>query len=280
MKSDLVVISWWSNCLALECLHRLVDRAGERSILVVQAGKPEQQKATFRAYLPAGVKELPYPASASGEDWRVRETVARELLADRAGVWFVDHDLFLEEDAAGWLEAMDRRLESSGACLCHPGPRRGPSITNPIFWLSPARLPAGMPSFARVPYIEDPLASRPYAARQGSALIVPGKDTLVAAMEFLAERGRVGTFPLNKPDRAPGGPAPFPKYRHLGGLYTFTAEVGRQTQDGWLARCVAEFSAFYRACRPEWVAVEDPVLLERLEEFRQAAAVRPGAGDS
>lgn len=278
MKSDLVVISWWSNCLALECLHRLVHHARERPIHVVQTGKPEEQKARFRAYLPAGVTELVYPAGASGEDWRVREAVARELLADREGVWFVDHDLFLEEDAASWLEEMDRRLEESGAWLSHPGPRRGPSITNPVFWLSPASLPAGMPSFARVPYHEDPVASRPYAARQASALVLPGKDTLVAAMEFLAAQGRVHTFPLREQDRLPAGPAQFPLYRHLGGLYTFTAEVERHTQDGWLARCVAEFNAFYQACRPEWVAVEDPGLLERLEEYRKAVAVRQGAG--
>jgi len=272
MKSDLVVISWWSNSLGLACLHRLVHYTRNRRIYVVQAGKPEEQKERFRAYLPPGVEELPYAPDRPGEDWRVREAVARELLADRAGVWFVDHDLFFQEEVEPWLGEMDRRFAESNICLCHPLPRRGPSITNPAFWLSPPRFPAGMPGFARLPQHEEPVASRPYALRQAAALRMPEKDTLVAAMEFLQGLGLVGGFPLAEADRLPGGPAPFPRCEHLGGLYTFTGEFPPPALRGWVARCVEQFTAFYAGCPPEWVAVEDPVLLARLEEFSKALA--------
>lgn len=270
MRSDLVVISWWSNCLGLTCLHRLVQHTRNRQIYVVQVGKPEGQKERFRVYLPPDVQELPYGPDRPGEDWRVREAVARELLADREGLWFVDHDLFFQEEVEPWLEEMDRRLAESNVCLCHPLPQRGPSITNPAFWLSPPRFPAGMPGFARLPYREDPVASRPYAVRQSAALIMPEKDTLVAAMEFLRGRGMVCGFPLAEGDRLPGGPPPLPHCEHLGGLYTFTGQVPPPALHGWATRCVEQFTAFYAGCPPGWVAVEDPVLMARLEEFRQA----------
>lgn len=274
MRSGLVVISWWANCLGLTCLHNLVEYTTARDIYVVQVGKPEEQKERFRAYLPPGIKELPYPPDRPAEDWRVRESIARELLGDREGLWFIDHDLFVREDCEGWLESMDRRLEGSNVCLCYPAPKRGPSITNPAFWLSPPRFPPGMPGFARLPYREEPVVSRPYALRQSAALIMPQKDTLVAAMEFLQERGLVCGFPVTGQDRMPGGPAPFPRFEHIGGLYTFTGEIPPEPLQDWTARCVERFTAFYEACPLEWVSIEDPVLMQRLEEFRQTV---PGA---
>ena len=284
MKSELVVISWWSNCLGLACLHSLVQHAPDRDIYLVQVGKPEEGKARFRAHMPPGVRELPYGPDRPAEDWRVREAVARELLGDREGLWFIDHDLFLQEGGEGWLAEMDGRLARSSACLCHPAPQRGPSITNPAFWLSPARFPPGMPGFARLPYREEPVASRPYALRQPAALIMPEKDTLIVAKEFLQERGMVCNFPLTEQDRVPGGPPPFPRCEHIGGLYTFTGEVSPETGEvspetrgrppeplhPWVARCVERFTAFYAACPRQWVADEDPVLLERLEAFQRA----------
>jgi hypothetical protein len=270
MRSDLVVISWWSNCLGLACLHNLVAYARNRNIYVVQVGKPEEQKERFRAYLPPGVKELPYPPDRGAEDWRVREAVARELLGDHAGLWFIDHDLFIQEDCEGWLDDMDHRFHQSDFCLCHPSPLRGPSITNPAFWLSPVRFPPGMPSFASVPYRENVVASQPYALRQSADLIMPEKDTLVAAMEFLQDRGIVYGFPLADGDRVAGGPAPFPSHEHLGGLYTFASEVLPKQFHDWMAHCVVRFTAFYAVCPRAWVDIEDPVLMQRLEEFRQA----------
>lgn len=276
IKSDLVVISWWSNCLGLACLHALVKQAPGRTIYVIQVGKPEDSKARFRAHLPPAVHELPYPSDGSGEDWRVRQTVACNILADRKGLWFIDHDLIIQEDCTAWLDDMDRRLSQSNACLCHPIPVRGPSITNPAFWLSPARFPPDLPSFARVPYREDPVATRPYALRHSStALIMPGKDTLVVAMEFLRERGMTAGFPLTEQDQTPDGPPPFPRFEHLGGLYTFTGGVYAGQPPSlreWMARCVDQFSTFYNTCPQAWIDDEDPVLLQRIEEFRQALA--------
>ena len=40
----------------------------------------------------------------------------------------------------------------------------------------------------------------------------------------------------------------------------------------WVARCVEQFAAFYAACPPEWAGIEDPVLMRRIEEFRQAVS--------
>jgi len=272
MKSDLVVISWWSNCLGLACLHNLATYTRNRNIYVVQVGKTEQQKERFRPHLPPGIEELPYPPDRSAEDWRVREAVARELLGDHAGLWFIDHDLFVQENWDDWLDDMDRRFDPSNVCLCHSTPRRGPSITNPAYWLSPVRFPPGMPSFASVPFHENPVASQPYAMRQKMELVMPEKDTLIAAMEFLEERDMVNGFPLIERDQVDGGPAPFPHYEHLGGLYTFTGEAEHELLRDWIAHCVHEFTAFYAACPPEWLDVEDPVLMERLQEFQQAIA--------
>ena len=37
-----------------------------------------------------------------------------------------------------------------------------------------------------------------------------------------------------------------------------------------MAHYVQGFTRFYAACRPEWVEVEDPVLLQRLAAYQQA----------
>jgi len=272
MRSDVVVISWWSNCLALACLYNLVAYTRNRRIYVVQVGKTEQQKERFRAYLPPSVEELPYAADRPAEDWRVREAVARELLGDHVGLWFIDHDLFVQEDCESWLEEMDRRFEQRNVCLCYASPC-GRSITNPAFWLAPVRLPPGMPSFASVPFHENPAARQPYTPRQaGVEMIIPEKDTLVAAMEFLKERKMVCEFPRSANQRLPRGPAPFPSSEHLGGLYMFTGPVLPEASHDWMAQTVARFTAFYAACHPALVAIEDPVLMQRLQEFRQAVA--------
>ena len=274
MRSDLVVISWWSNCLGLACLYNLVGYTRNRTICVVQVGKPEEQKERFRSLLPPAVEELPYPPNHGAEDWRVRETVACELLGDREGLWFIDHDLFVQEHCEGWLEEMDHRFSRSNVCLCHRAPLRGLAMTNPAFWLSPVRFPPGMPSFAPVPYHENPVAREPYAPRQAvdSKMIIPEKDTLVAAMEFLRDRGLVCEFPLTDSDWVVGRPAPFPSHEHLGGLYAFTSGDLPASFHDWLAQCVTRFTAFYAVCPPALVSVEDPVLMQRLEEFRQAVS--------
>jgi len=272
MKSDLVVISWWSNCLGLACIHNLTIHAPNRTVYYLQVGKTAEGKERFRALVPPGVIELPYSAQRPAEDWRVREAAARELLGDHEGLWFIDHDLFVLEACTEWLSEADRRFAQSDVCLCHPVPRRGPTITNPAFWVSPLRFPADLPSFARLPYREEPVVARPYATRQPAALMMPEKDTLVVAMEFLQAKGMVCGFPLSDKHHAPNGLAPFPRCEHIGGLYTFTGELPSEQLHGWTARCVNQFTAFYEACPTEWIDAEDPVLLERLAEFREAVS--------
>ena len=132
-----------------------------------------------------------------------------------------------------------------------------------------------MPSFARLPRQKDPVADRPYAPREpiSRPLVLPEKDTLVAVKEYLDQRHMVLGFPISERDRTPGGPAPFPRFEHIGGLYTFTGHLPPETLHEWTARCVEQFSAFYASCPPAWVDIEDPALLRRLEEFRQALAI-------
>jgi hypothetical protein len=270
MRSELVVISWWSNCLGLAALYNLVAYTRNRRIYAVQTGKSEEQKKLFRQALPDGVEELPYDSRRPAEDWRARETVARELLAGREGIWLVDHDLFVQEDCEPWLEEMDGRLENSNACLCHPWPGR--TITDPAFWLSPRRFPAGMPSFAPVPHREIPAARQPSAMRREAAALIPEKDSLVAAMEFLLARGMVYRYPRGAADRTPDGPPPFPDHEHLGGLYALAGEIRDPAWRGWLAEIALRLTAFFRSCPPELTAIEDPALLERLEQVRSQAA--------
>ena len=270
MNSDLVVISWWSNCLGLACLYNLVAYTRDRHTYVVQVGKPEEQQERFRMLVPPGVEELCYPPGRGTEDWRVRETVACELLADHEGLWFIDHDLFVQEDCSDWLQDMDCRFSQTEVCLCHASSHDGPSITNPAFWVSPRRFPVGMPSFARLPRQEGPTSHSPDAADASPVQIMPQQDTLVAASEFLRERGLVCEFPLTEEERAGDGPHRFPDCEHLGGLYTFAGPVPPESSRDWVARCVQRFSAFYAACPAVLVGAEDPALLERLEEFRQA----------
>ena len=260
MRSDLVVISWWSNCLGLACLHGLVRHTQNRAIYVVQVGKSAAQKERFRRYLPPGVQELPYPMRQPAEHGRAIKAVARRRLSGHAGLWFFDHDLFVFENLEPWLAAMDRDLEESGCCLCHLQPNAGPSLTCPAFWLSPMRLPEGLPGFEPVPYRPTAVSRRPDLYRVSADLIMPEKDTLVLAKEFLAERGLVGGFSLRS----------FPRHDHLGGLTLFTGGILPESFRAWMEERLAKFTSFYAACPQDWVAAEDPTLLRRLEEFRRA----------
>jgi hypothetical protein len=271
VKSHLVVISWWSNCLGLACLHNLASYICDRNLYVVQVGKPEAQKEWFRHLMPSQVQELFYPDSEGTEDWRVRETVARHLLDQEEGLWFIDHDLFVVESCEAWFTEMDRRFENADVCFCHALPGHGPSVTNPAFWLSPTRFPPGTPSFARLPVCEEPIVGRPYAVCDTiPPLMLPEKDTLVAAMEFWQKKDLVCGFPLRARDYVAGGLPLFPEHEHIGGLATFASALPPPGLWGWVSRCVIQFEAFYAMCPPEWAATEEPVLLARLAEFRQA----------
>ncbi|MGQ9600976.1 MAG: hypothetical protein ACUVWZ_16400 [Anaerolineae bacterium] len=260
MRSELVVISWWSNCLGLACLHNLVTHTDHRPIYVAQVGKSAAQQERFRQYLPPAVQELPYPAHLPAEHGPVIETIARQLLSDRTGLWFIDHDLLVREPLEEWLEAMDQAFARSSCCLCYPESDDSLAITGPAFWVSPVRLPPDLPSFAPVPYQPMPSSRRPDLFRAPADLTLPIKDTLVMAAEYLAERGRACTYSL----------ASFPRSDHMGGLYLFATELLPETFRDWVRQRVERFTAFYASCPSAWLEAEDPILLERLSEFSQS----------
>ncbi len=275
IRSNLVVISWWSNCLGLTCLHHLVKHTRQRNIYVVQVGKSKRQKNRFRKYLPASVQELPYSEKAAAEHGRVIEAVAYKLLAGQAGLWFVDHDTFVDAGYENWLNSMDQIFTNSNLCLCYPRPTNGPAITSPAFWLSPRRLPPDLPDFAATPYRETALAKRPDLCRPDAELVMPGKDTLVLAKEFLAKWDMTCSFPLSG---ANAGLFPlFVYYKHLGGLHTLTepAPDDMLTQQAVpdefyvsLKQCIQQLTVFYSTCPDAWLAIEEPVLLQRLRKFQ------------
>ncbi len=260
MKSALVVISWWSNCLALTCLHNLARYAPERALYVLQVGKTQPQRERFRQHLPPAVQELPYPEALAAEHGPVVEEVARHSLPEQEGLWFVDHDWFAREPLEPWLSAMDQILGRSNCCFCYPRDSDSLAITCPAFWLSPARLPEGLPSLAPIPYQAMDVSKRPDLWRAAADLRIPDKDTLVAACEFLAERGLASHY----------SPQSLPAHEHLGGLYLLANEILPEPFHDWVAGCVARFLDFYTACPPAWLEIEDPVLMARLAEFQHS----------
>ncbi|MGD8794972.1 MAG: hypothetical protein PVF47_20660 [Anaerolineae bacterium] len=264
MKSALIVISWWSNCLGLRCLHDLARWAPGRQLYVVQVGKSAAQEARFRRYLPAGVTEIDYPADRPAEHGKVVEALVREYLATEDGLWFFDHDAFFGEPLAPWLAAMDRRFDASGCCLGHLAGGDSPAITCPAFWFSPARLPAGTPGLVSIPYEPMPASRRPDLYCFGAELRLPEKDTLVLARDYLAARDLTCRFTLES----------LPRHRHLGGLYLLAIEALPANLDDWAAGCVERFTDFYAACPREWLEIEDPGLLGRLGALRQVLSSR------
>lgn len=261
MRSDLVVVSWWSNCLGLTCLHHLIRQTEDRRLFVVQAGKSEAQRERFRRHLPPTVHELPYPPGRPGEHCHVIEYVVRDLLPQREGLWFVDHDVFFRAPLEPWLAAMDRFLDHpSGCCLVSLTAQGRRAITSPLVWLSPRRLPVDLPGFEPVPF--EPLAAsrRPDLYRFGAAERIPEKDTLVRVQEVLAERGLDHHQDLRS----------LPRHTHLGGLYLLAFEQVPESLHQWMARRVERFASFYATCPQEWLADEDPTLLDCLDAWQRA----------
>jgi hypothetical protein len=269
MDGALVVVSWWSNCLALACLQRLVAHTSSRIIYVVQVGKSAAQKARFRSQLPPGVTELFYPDQAPAEHSRVLTWVCLDQLRTSQGLWLVDHDLFVDGDYGAWLTAADEWLAQNPHCLCLPTPRQGPAVTQPTFWLSPARWPAGIASFDPIPFQALALARRPDLFRHNGELRMPAKDTLVQARDELALWGLVAHFPLT-PQAAVGHPlTTFPDHWHLGGLSLFTGPPPLPAFRAWMTTTVDQFTAFYQSCASAQLAIEEPELRRRFQEFHK-----------
>lgn len=257
----IVVISWWSNCLALACLRALVSYDAGREILVVQVGKSELQRQRFRDLMPSGVEELRYSPTAPAEHSRVIEDVAMRQLRDEEGVWFIDHDVIVHEPLGPWLRAVDGWLLESPCCLCLPPAADGPAITQPAFWISPRRWPAATPPIDPVPFHARDTARRPDLFPSSGELRMPEKDTLVSARDELLARGQAAVFPR-----------PFPNHSHLGGLSLFTGPT-MPAADAWVRSTVVRFTDFFDGCPPEWIGIEEPTLLRRCGEFRQVLGV-------
>jgi hypothetical protein len=255
-----VIISWWSNCLALASLHAMYAHGIQRRVCVVQVGKSPQQCERFRQFVPPGVVELPYPATAPGEHSRVIHEIALRQLRDTWGIWFVDHDVFAHAALEPWFECMDAWSGARSACLGLSPTRRGAAATSPAFWMSPRRWPATAPSLDPVPFDTHSSARRPDLHAVSGGLRMPQKDTLIAAWEYLE--------PRHQGDR---WPAEFPPHTHLGGLSLFTSSQ-LPFVDEWTRATVRRFGEFFASCPLEWLQIEDSTLLRRCEEFTNALA--------
>lgn len=272
MRSVIVVTSWWSNCLALTCLHLLAKFAPDRVVYVMQAGKSESQMERFRAFLPSGVSELHYPPDRLADDSAMREYLAFEALGDADGAWFVDHDTFLLSPAESWFSTADRHFGGTDMCLCTATPRHGPGLTQPAYWLSPRRWPPGVSAFHPVPFCPKPYVRRPDLRRQSEVQAIPGKDTLVQAAEELEALGKAGTFPLEQTAGSSHVLPRFPPHRHLGGIHLYTGRYRPFSggYDSWVHQTVGDFEDFFAGCPKEWLEVEEPELLRRHRGFTAA----------
>ena len=272
MRSSIIVTSWWSNCLGLNCLHRLAAFAPGRELYVMQAGKSERQMARFREFLPQGVSEIPYPAHILADDCAMREFLAKDAVRNQEGVWFFDHDTFLLAPTDPWFENADTRFAHSDVCLCTRTPLPGAGVTQPAYWLSPLRWPEGLSSFAPVPFEPKPYSRRPDLHRHDGHLTIPEKDTLVQVREELAAMSMARTFPTEGDDLANHFLSSFPQHIHIGGLHLYTGPT--QPPAGmppaffdWRQHTLMSFDAFFRHSPREWLAIEDAELLRRHEEM-------------
>lgn len=282
MRSRLVVISWWSNCLGLACLHQLAGMAGGREVYVVQVGKGEAQKALFRQHLPPGVIDLPYPEDAPAEHCRVLQFVMQQVFPFADGLWLIDHDFLLHADWQPWFQAADEQFAQTDYCLCLPcseHPNQG--ITSPAFWLSPSRWPPETSPLDPIPYQPRPEARRPDLFRSALELHLPVKDTLLQARDELLGQGKVGYYWFGDGQGQPLSPGPplltlppTPASIHLGGLYLFSGEIPVSLFQEvpsfrtWAENTVQRFTGFFeQRCPAEWLAIEDPELLRRVKEF-------------
>lgn len=268
MRSMIIVTSWWSNCLALTCLHRLLAFAPGREIWVMQAGKSSLQMDRFRKFLPKAVTELPYPDHIGPDDSAMREYLAKDALRDRDGAWFFDHDTFLLTPADQFFEAADEHFANSNMCFCTRSPRPGAGLTQPAYWLSPRRWPEGLSSFAPVPFRFKPYCRRPDLHRHDGNLRLPGKDTLVQVQEELETLNMTGTFPADADDPGHHFLTSFPQHIHIGGLHLYTGPTQPLTgmppaYFDWRRHTLLSFDDFFRSCPREWIAIEDPELLRR-----------------
>ena len=133
MKSIIVVISWWSNCMGLKCLDSLKKHVHDYKIIIVQNGKSEKQKDLFRSHMNSGIEEVIYPENEPAEHFCVLEKLINDHFPEEDGIWFVDHDAFLEEPSTEYFKRMDDTLDKNRICLLTPNQT---TLTNPAFWIT------------------------------------------------------------------------------------------------------------------------------------------------
>lgn len=260
MKSSIVIISWWSNCLALRCIEQLKKNCTDRVIYVVQNGKSKERKELFSSLAGEDIKEINYPEDAPGEHYSVIEYVVKKALPDEDGLWFLDHDAFIQENADHFFDDIDRSVESINKCMFTPD--RHP-LTIPAFWLSPKRLPEDCPGFAPYPNKISKASCRPDMHEKEQCLEVPQYDTLVFAQQYLAEKNLSGFFPVSF----------FPAHNHLGGLHILLrsseqlleqAGKDEKFKEYMLAR-VSDLRSFFSSCHKNWLVSEENSILEKLD---------------
>ncbi len=259
IKSVFVIISWWSNCLALKCLNQLLLTTNDRTIYIVQNGKSKENRERFSGLLDSRVQELPYPENAPGEHYMVLEYLIKNQLQQEKGVWFLDHDAFITDNNTQFFEHSDNSFTNSQKCLFTPSQQ---TLTNPAFWISPARLPDNCPSLAPEPARTSKLTQRPDLYTHQKQLESPTHDTLVVAYDYLKKREMATSFPLEF----------FPEHHHIGGLHVLNWPVdtiiSRMQSDcyfkDFLHITVKKLISFYQSCTPQWLAIEESSLLNRL----------------
>jgi hypothetical protein len=181
------------------------------------------------------------------------------------------------EDCDEWLSQMDSCFSQSNICFSHPLRNHSEGITQPAFWLSPARLPQEMPSFSPVPTKINPRISNfPFLSTISMpSVAIPEKDTLVVVGEYLQQFGMVSQFSLSTWQKQASTPG-FPRHKHIGGLYIFTYQDLPPDLNDWFACIVDQFNAFYAACPPQWRSVECPELRRRVKQFTGIAMANVG----
>lgn len=233
---------------------------------MLQVGKSQEQCMRFLKHLPREVTVLPYPLTSPAEHSRVLHDVVFHQMPDAQGIWVIDHDTLFRENIEPWLCAADTRLAGTKRCLAVPGRRSViGGITSPFFWISPSRWPQAIDNFDPVPFAVSQQSRRPDRESAPAGQRMPDADTLVRAKESLEREDRVEVFSL-RDRREPRDALPSPpRFRHCGGLSLLSSPSTAHARDTpWVRRTVRRLSTFYRDCPPQWIAIEDPVLLHRL----------------
>lgn len=261
MKSDIVVISWWSNCLGLKCIHNLCQNSSDRKVFVVQTGKQEHLKDAFRKFLPQTVTELFLPPGYSNEHWSVCEWLVKSELSDKEGVWFIDHDLIIYESMNDWLNTMEYVFKEDRILFAHNVNNPAGSVTSPLFWISPKLIPKGAPDFAPVPQSTDKeVFLKPFKLFDPlTGLKIPVKDTMVIFADFLRQTNSVKAY-----DIYGCSPATFPKFEHPGGLPILVYSNLPDFLLKYAKSLVRNLSGIFNTCPEEWLDIEDPVLLRQI----------------